>query len=231
MDERRRSASAVPQPSASRARARGSDSAPTTVVVQRCLDELRLHPGEASAAPIVRELLAQAAHRLHVLCASLLKRSYPRLMRPPVLLEAEEMLGAVVERLLKALRAARPEGVRQFFALATLHMRWELNEWARRLDRRSAEVELLETPAAEPTSDEALASGTLQRILDAIEGLPDDEREVFSLVRIQGLTHGETAELLGVATKTIQRRLNRGLLLLAEQLGDLRAGGDAAASA
>ena len=52
----------------------------------------------------------------------------------PLNLQAEEMLSAVVERLLKALREARPATVRQFFALASQHMRWELNDMARRLD-------------------------------------------------------------------------------------------------
>ena len=42
----------------------------------------------------------------------MLYRSYPRLTRPPLYLEADEMLGAVVERLLKALREARPRTVR-----------------------------------------------------------------------------------------------------------------------
>ena len=59
-------------------------------------------------------------------------------------------------------------------------------------------------------------------MLEAIDGLPEDEREVFDLVRIQGLTQAEAAEVLGVSAKTVQRRLNRGLLLLAEQLDDLR---------
>ena len=36
------------------------------------------------------------------------------------------MLGAVVERLIKALREARPKDVCQFFALAGQHIRWEL---------------------------------------------------------------------------------------------------------
>ena len=61
-----------------------------------------------------------------------------------------------------------------------------------------------------------------RRILAAIDGLPAEEREVFDLVRIQGLAHGEAAEVLGVSTKTVQRRLHRGLLALAEALGDLR---------
>jgi RNA polymerase sigma-70 factor (ECF subfamily) len=59
-------------------------------------------------------------------------------------------------------------------------------------------------------------------MLGAIEGLPEDEREVFDLVGIQGLTHGEVAAVVGVSEKTVQRRLNRARLLLAEQLADLR---------
>ena len=54
--------------------------------------------------------------------------------------------------------------------------------------------------------------------------LPGEEREVFGLVRIQGLTHVEAAEVLGVSVKTVQRRLNRGLVLLDEKLDDLRPG-------
>ena len=58
-------------------------------------------------------------------------------------------------------------------------------------------------------------------VLEAIDKLPDEEREAFDLVRIQGLTYAEAADLLGVAPKTVQRRLDRGLRLLTEQLGDL----------
>src|SRR3954464_13948483 len=111
----------------------------TTAVVQRYLDALA---GDQPAEPIIRTLLDQSVRRLHLLCASLLHRSYPRLTRPPLNLQADELLGAVVERLLKALREARPGTVRQFFALAGQHMRWELNDLARRLDNRPAAVEL-----------------------------------------------------------------------------------------
>jgi DNA-directed RNA polymerase specialized sigma24 family protein len=46
--------------------------------------------------------------------------------------------------------------------------------------------------------------------------------EVFGLVRVQGLTQAEAAQVLGVSAKTVQRRLNRSLLLLAKELDDLR---------
>ena len=52
--------------------------------------------------------------------------------------------------------------------------------------------------------------------------MPEDDREVFELVRIQGLTHAEAAAVVGVSVKTVQRRLNRARLLLAERLADLR---------
>ena len=44
----------------------------------------------------------------------------------------------------------------------------------------------------------------------------------FDLVRIQRLTYAEAAEVGGVSKKTVQRRLLRARLLLAEQLADLR---------
>ena len=58
--------------------------------------------------------------------------------------------------------------------------------------------------------------------MEAIDGLPEAEREAFDLVRIQGLTQAEVADIVGVSLKTVQRRLNRARLLLSEQLADLR---------
>jgi len=60
-----------------------------------------------------------------------------------------------------------------------------------------------------------------RRILEAIDKLPEDEREVFGLVHIQGLTQTEAAEVLGVSVRTVQRRLKRSLLLV-KDLDDLR---------
>src|SRR3984893_16108864 len=121
----------------------------STAVVQRYLDELA---GDSPAEPIVRALLDRAVRRLHLLCATLLHRSYPRLTHPPLNLQADELLGAIAERLLKALRQARPRTVRQFFALANQHMRWELNDLARRLDDQPAAVALCEELVPEPPS-------------------------------------------------------------------------------
>ena len=100
-------------------------------------------------------------------------------------------------------------------------MRWELNDLARRLDEVPSPVELPASAVPGPESSSSLLSPAGRRMLEAIENLPSEEQEVFGLVRIQGLTQAESATILGISTKTVQRRLNRSLLLLAEQLRDL----------
>jgi RNA polymerase sigma-70 factor (ECF subfamily) len=194
----------------------------TTVAVQRYLDELGGMGRQDPADPVVRALLDRAIKRLQQLCGTALHRSYPRLARAPLNLESEELLGAVVERLLKAMREVRPQTARQFFALASQHIRWELNDLARRSDRQTPVGQLGETPVSAPESSESGLSTNAVRMLEAIEQLPEEEREAFGLVRIQGLSHTEAAEVLSVSSKTIQRRLNRSLLLLTEKLSDLQ---------
>jgi RNA polymerase sigma factor (sigma-70 family) len=193
----------------------------TTIIMERFLSQLARLDGDTPAEPIIGALIDSSVSRLHLLCRTLLARSYPRLARPPLNLQPEELLSAVVDRLLRALREIRPTNVRQFFALANRHMRWELNDLARRLDKETAAVELNEALVESPVFDDSELSPNARRILDAVERLPDEEREAFDLVRIQNLTQPEAAEVLSVSESTLRRRLRRGLLLLTQQLSDL----------
>ena len=197
----------------------------TTIVVEQYLNELAAVSGDTPAEPIIRALLSRSVNRLHTLCATLLHRNYPRLTRPPLNLQSEEMLSAVVERMIKALREVRPGTVRQFFALANQHMRWELNDLARKLDAHTQAIELRESAVGAPPPGESSASPSgpsIIRILEAIDGLPEEDRETFYLVRVQGMTQPAAAEVLGVSTRTVQRRVNHTLRLLAETLRDLQ---------
>lgn len=192
----------------------------TTIVIQRYLDAL---PGDAERDGIVHELLERSVSRLRMLCARFLHQEYPRLTRAPFNMETDELLGGVVAGLLVALKKTRPPTVRRFFALANQHIRWQLNDLARRLDERPQIQELAESGVMAPTASTIAGLETnARRILKTIEELPEDEREVFELVAIQGLTHAEAAEIVGSSEKTIQRRLNRARLLLAEKLSDFR---------
>lgn len=192
----------------------------TTAAIQRFLDALQ---GDAAAEPVIRDLLARAVDRLRQLCASLLYRSYPRLTQPPLNLETDELVGGVVAGLITALQKVRPRTVRQFFALANQHMRWQLNDLARLLDTRPRLAVVSESGVASPPeSNDSCLSQDARRMLEAIDKLPEENREAFELVRIQGLTYPEAAAVVGVSAKTVQRRLNRARLLLAEWLADLR---------
>jgi RNA polymerase sigma-70 factor (ECF subfamily) len=198
------------------------EARPTTEAIQGYLDALAGLGGGPLAEPVVRSLLGRAAGRLHKLCASLLHRSYPRLTRAPLNLEAEEMLSAVVERLMKALRAARPQSVPQFFKIANQHMRWELNDLCRRLENRTQAAEMSSQMAALPESSASPLTPVARRIFDTIDQLPEAEREAFELIRIQGMTSAEAAALLDVTARTMERRVNRAVLLLTQRLGDLQ---------
>ena len=103
-------------------------------------------------------------------------------------------------------------------------MRWELNDLARRLDEQPAPGELGDEPVAATASSDSCLSPDGRRMLAAIDSLPEDEREAFDLVRIQGMSQAEAARMLGVSVMTVKRRLGRGLQLLAAALEDLRPG-------
>jgi RNA polymerase sigma-70 factor (ECF subfamily) len=190
-------------------------------VVERYLDEL---DGDSPAEPMVRALLDRSVRRLHRRCATLLHRNYPRLTQPPLNLHADELLRAIAERLLKALREARPRTVRQWFALANQPMRWELNDPARRLDDQPAAAGLRAGLVPAPASSASGLTPADLGMLRTIDELPEEERMVFDPVRIQGMTQAEAAHLLGFSTLTVKRRLSRGLRLLTEQLADLLPG-------
>jgi RNA polymerase sigma factor (sigma-70 family) len=129
-----------------------------------------------------------------------------------------------VAGLIATMRKVRPRTVREFFGLAAQHMRWQLNDLARLLDGQSAVLALDDGGVPSPPSGGSTLTPNARRMLEAIDGLPEDERESFNLIRVQGLTQPEAAEVLGVSVATVKRRLNRARLLLAEQLDDLRPG-------
>jgi len=120
------------------------------------------------------------------------------------------------------MREVHPRNVRQFFALASQHMRWELNDLARRLDEQLAAVDLREGLVPAPASSASRLTPDGRRMLQAIGELPAEEREAFELVRVRWMSQVAAAQVLGVSVVTVKRRLNRGLRLLTERLADLR---------
>jgi len=191
----------------------------TTAVVQGYLDELA---GDRTAEPVIRALLEQAAHRLHELCAAL---AAPELPAPDAATPQPPGGGNAwrggSSGLLKALRQVRPGTVRQFFALASQHMRWELNEMARRLDEQPTAAELREGLVPAPASSDSQAHGGRPPDAGGDRTTAGGRARGVRAVRIQGMSQAEAARMLDVSVATVNRRLNRGLQLLAAELGDL----------
>ncbi|NNE18504.1 MAG: RNA polymerase sigma factor [Myxococcales bacterium] len=90
--------------------------------------------------------------------------------------------------------------------------------------RRDTGAPLVEQVANPGPSTEDLAQGkTLkERIAEAVEELPEDQKEVFLMRQLQGLKFNEIAEVVDVPVNTVKSRMRYALDRLQHQLGDLR---------
>jgi RNA polymerase sigma-70 factor (ECF subfamily) len=81
---------------------------------------------------------------------------------------------------------------------------------------------LIETVAADevPTDDRAAAPQIQQRIARAIELLPEDQREVFLMRQINGLSFKEIGDIVGAPENTVKSRMRYALEKLRGELAD-----------
>ncbi|MFN8623282.1 MAG: sigma-70 family RNA polymerase sigma factor [Chloroflexota bacterium] len=95
-------------------------------------------------------------------------------------------------------------------------VRKEANVW-----KRSAPEEELERHEADDDVDEtAWANIRRERVLAAMEQLPEAQRTCVELAFFSGLTHVEVAEKLDIPLGTAKTRIRTGLLRLRDLLGD-----------
>ena len=59
----------------------------------------------------------------------------------------------------------------------------------------------------------------LQEVREALEELPDDQREIILLVPVEGLAYEEVAQVLDLPIGTVRSRLSRARSALREALG------------
>lgn len=67
----------------------------------------------------------------------------------------------------------------------------------------------------EPSAEDSAEPSTISRIF---RGLPEDDRELLSLVVWEGLDHGQIAKVLGCSRNAVRIRLHRARKRLARQL-------------
>jgi RNA polymerase sigma-70 factor (ECF subfamily) len=184
----------------------------------------RMRGGDLNARD---ELLMQVCGRLERLARKMLRR-FPDVH---CYTQTGDVLQNAVLRLLRALQAVEPGSVRAFFGLAAEQMRRELLDLARRY-RRSRSVGFSPAPAdaEESASNEAREPADYDmdpaelerwcRFHQEVEKLPEEEREVVSLVYYHGWAQAEVADVLGVTTRTVRRRWQAAMTRLRYALSD-----------
>ncbi len=183
-------------------------AADSTTQLQGLID--RLAAGDVSAR---RELIGRAYERLLRLSHKMLQK-FPRVRSFE---DSGDVLHDSLPRLTRALESVPPSSVAEFFRLAARQMRWELLDLVQRRfgpDRPGGNWD----PAAREDSSKCTppqdrSSSTYNpsdlafwtEFHEAVEALPEKERQVFELLWYQELTQTEAAAILQVAESTIRR--------------------------
>ena len=203
------------------------DSAGQTDRLERSLDALRKWDGDGAVFNRARDAVIQhASERLERLVRRML-RNYPRLRRWE---QTGDVLQNSVVRLHRSLAVVQPESARQFYGLAATQIRRELIDLTRHHFGPQGEATKHHTDRQE-RGDRALANyadrrgepGSLAEwteLHEAVQRLPDAEREVFDLHWYEGLDQKQVAKILGVTDRTVKNRWRNAKLLLRGMLTD-----------
>lgn len=136
--------------------------------------------------------------------------------------ETADVLQNALLRLLGALREVKPQTPRDFLALATLQIRRELIDLARKYygpqgmgaNQDSAVAADSSGPGPAEKADlshEPCSLAQWSELHQQIDALPDEEREIIGLLFYQGLSQAEAADILNVSVRTVQRRWHSAL--------------------
>lgn len=176
-----------------------------------------------NGSPEAREILIEhACERLRRLTRKML-RGFPSVHRWS---ETDDVLQAALMRLHRALESVHPQTHVEFFGLGAIQIRRELLDLAKHfhgpegiganhLTDTGSIVVGKQEPHVEPSTLEGWS-----RFHEAVEGLPDDQRQVVDLVWYEGLSQPESAAALNVSLATLKRRWAAARLTLCEVLED-----------
>jgi RNA polymerase sigma-70 factor (ECF subfamily) len=77
-----------------------------------------------------------------------------------------------------------------------------------------------EDVAEEAPADQAVASRQrLRQLVDAVAELPPQMQRAFRLHKLDGLSHAETAEAMGISVKSVEKHISAALRALTARLG------------
>lgn len=147
-----------------------------------------------------------------------LRRFAHALSRNPA--DADDLTQAAIERALRAKARWQPGTRLDSWAYQIMRNLWIDTARARsRRDKVEAPPGEAETAGEDPRAG-IEASIDLQRMMAAMQRLPEDQREIVALILIEGFGYRETAEMLGLPIGTVSSRLVRGRNALLAMVGE-----------
>ena len=183
----------------------------------------RFADGEQAA---LDDLITAASHRLQRLAHHMLSR----FTGPGRWEQTDDVLQNALVRLLRALADVRPRSSDEFLSLAALQIRRELIDLTRHYygpygrgthhassPANDANAPTMTYPNPQPGPDQLTQ---WREVHHRVDDLPDELRDVGSLLYYHGLSQVEAAAQLHVSVRTVQRRWQKALLELHRILKD-----------
>ena len=134
--------------------------------------------------------------------------------------DADDLVQMAVERALRSKRQWQAGTRLDSWVYTIMRNLWiDTARFRSRRGKFEAPQEEAETVGTDPRP-QMDAAIELERIMAAMERLPDEQREVVALILIEGFGYRETAEMLGLPIGTVSSRLVRGRTALLAMVGE-----------
>ena len=132
--------------------------------------------------------------------------------------DADDLVQATVERALRA-RAQWEAGTRLDSWLYRIMRNLWVDTVRSRSRREDLHVPVEEAERIGEDPQEAIAASIdLRKAMDAMQRLPDEQREIVALILIEGFGYRECSEILGLPIGTVSSRLVRGRTALLKMM-------------
>jgi RNA polymerase sigma-70 factor, ECF subfamily len=108
------------------------------------------------------------------------------------------------------------------FRIATnlcLNERRRRVRWARTMSNEMPDANLMPDPRGVPADDVVIHAESLDRVQKAIARLPSRKAAALLLARVDGLSHAEVSETLGISVNAVKSLISRATRALRAELG------------
>ncbi len=131
--------------------------------------------------------------------------------------DPEDIVQSAFEKLWKNCKQVLPEKAKSFvYTVAN-------NEMLNSISRKKTVYKFKQQPSKNYTNEspEYLLEEKEyhNRLKNALESLTDDQRSTFLMNRVEGRTHQEIADLLGISRKAVEKRIYTTLNILRNKMG------------